>query len=271
MEISIIIAVYNNVRWLEMILLMLEHQTNRNFEVLIADDGSSEQEVLKTKELMVSCSFPIRHVWHEDIGWRKEKVLNEAVIAAKADYLIFLDGDCIPSTHLVEDYMSLRKQGIVDAGRRVQLTEKETKQISPELIQRGYLKHIFWRHLFTSPKRIEDMLYVQKPCFRKWLHADKDGGILGCNFGLYKSDLLLVNGFDEDYKHPGCGEDTDLEARLFRAGIPTIRHRFICHVFHRMHKSAMYEEIENAQHFEWNEQNKVVSVTHGINQHANSF
>lgn len=272
MNVSIIVATYNNVPWLEMILIMLSQQTYRDFEVLIADDGSNAENVSKTKELMNNFPLPIRHIWHEDKGWRKDKILNEAVIAAKADYLIFLDGDCIPGKCFVEDYMSLRQRGIVDAGRRVQLTDAETSEITPEKVRNGYINHLFYKCLFSGRKHAEDILYIKNSLLRQCLHADKKGGILGCNFGLYKSDLLLVNGFDEDYLHPGYGEDCDLEARLSRAGVSTIRHRFVCHVYHRKHKSALFESKENIQHFERNERNQVIVATHGINQHhANSL
>ena len=103
-DISIIIAVYNNTAWLKMIFAMLQQQTYKNFEVVIADDGSSPENVQEMNEMASKASFPVQHIWHEDKGWRKDIILNKAVVASKAEYLVFLDGDCIPEKHFVKDH-----------------------------------------------------------------------------------------------------------------------------------------------------------------------
>ena len=126
---TLIISVYNNWHWLKQILNALNCQTEKNFEVIIADDGSNNSFVDNLKESIKNYSFPIIHVWHEDKGWRKNEILNKAIQEARSQYLIFLDGDCIPHPHFIKDHVFLAHKGTVVAGRRVQLPLYTTKVI----------------------------------------------------------------------------------------------------------------------------------------------
>ena len=93
--VSIIIPFYNGIDWLEMIFVALGKQTFKDFEVIVADDGSREDVVARLEELMARQPFPVTHLWQEDCGFRKNRMLNKAVVQSRAEYLIFLDGDCI--------------------------------------------------------------------------------------------------------------------------------------------------------------------------------
>ncbi len=264
-DISIIIAVYNNTSWLKMIFNMLQQQTYKAFEVVIADDGSSQESVHAIEQMIKEVSFPVQHVWHEDNGWQKDIILNKAVVASKGEYLVFLDGDCIPDNNFVKDHYDLRRQGIVIGGRRVQLPQKLSDTLTPELVANGILNRKSLNLLFCKerhsenvlriPLRIRNILGICKP---------KKGGLLGCNFGIYKSDLLKVNGFDERFLAPATGEDTDLEARLARVGIPVYRHSFICRVYHRKHKRVERDPDPNIPIFEENNRLQIGYTPHGI-------
>lgn len=96
-KVTLIIPFYNKLDKLNLVFAALERQTFRDFEVIIADDGSKKDVVNALNDLIRKTSFPVNHVWHEDVGWRKNVILNSAVRVAKADYLVFLDGDCVPS------------------------------------------------------------------------------------------------------------------------------------------------------------------------------
>ena len=87
-SISLIIAFYNDMMFLEMIFEQLKKQTFKDFEVVIADDGSREDVVKRISQIKDEMPFPVQHVWHEDLGWRKDVILNKAVVASKTDYPI---------------------------------------------------------------------------------------------------------------------------------------------------------------------------------------
>ncbi|MBO7606396.1 MAG: glycosyltransferase [Paludibacteraceae bacterium] len=264
-DISIIIAVYNNTAWLKMIFAMLQQQTYKNFEVVIADDGSSPENVQEMKEMASKASFPVQHIWHEDKGWRKDIILNKAVVASKAEYLVFLDGDCIPEKHFVKDHYDLRQKGYVISGRRVQLTQDISDKLTPELVEKGYLRSCFFPLLFSKERHSENVIRIPLR-LRFGLIKPGKGCLLGCNFGIYKSDLLKVNGFDERYLSPATGEDTDLEARLSRVGIPVLRYKFVCRVYHRKHIRKEVIPNPNVPIFEENNRLEVGYTPYGIDQ-----
>lgn len=267
MKASVIISIYNHYEWTEMVLTMLERQTEKDFEVVLADDGSSEETVRRINEYIATSPMQIKHIWHEDKGWRKNIALNKAVMASAADYLIFMDGDCIPDCYFVEDHLTLRRQNFIIGGRRAQLTPAMSNEISADKVRDGYLDKQFWNLLFSGQRHAEDVLRIANPIMRSILRLQpKKKNLLGCNFSLYKADLLRVNGFDERYLCPGTGEDTDLEARLARAGVEVLRFRFICRVYHRFHASAASNGAGdgNAAVFNYNNLHQIAYTPWGI-------
>lgn len=252
-SISVIVAVYNHFEWLRLILDALRMQTNRDFEVVIADDGSSEETVARIREYIAAHpELRIVHSWQEDKGWRKDMSLNEAVRKSQGDYLVFIDGDCVPHPKFVEDHYRLRKHGVATGGRRMQMNKalNEMAEGMTELpadffgkLRRKVMSRIFKTPVGETFAQLKRMIHF--PIIGgKALMASNDG-ILGCNFGIYKEDLLSVNGFDERYVDPGTGEDTDLDIRLANAGIG---HRKVSHyalMAHRDHVSAVYPSPNN--------------------------
>lgn len=268
-DISLIIAIYNNYRWLSLIFAALENQTHKSFEVVLADDGSSEEEIDKTRELISGAQFNVQHIWHEDKGWRKDIILNKAVVAAKSDYLVFLDGDCIPNKHFIEDHYALREKNFVIGGRRVQLPQKISDTLSIEQVRKGWLENHTLQLLFSGERHSENAIRVANNKLRNIMLKPKKGYLLGCNFGIYKSDLLKVNGFDERFLSPATGEDTDLEARLLRIGIEVKRYKFICIVYHRKHKRTEIENDPNGVIFDYNNNNNISFTPYGIEKKSN--
>lgn len=150
-------------------------------------------------------------------------MLNKAVVQSRAEYLIFLDGDCIPHRKFVEEHCKARREGFVVAGRRVDLPAVLSegmsvgKVASPGRAEIGVAVALC-RH--RARRETYGELYPDylPRTLRRWFIRQRYEGILGCNFSMYKSDLLKANGFDERYVNPGTGEDTDLEDRLVRLG-----------------------------------------------------
>lgn len=248
---SIIISVYNDTRWLEMILAALAAQSvpAGTFEAVVADDGSDRHMRGFIEEIRPRLPFALRHVWHEDRGWRKNIILNRAIEASEGRYIIFLDGDCIPHPRFVEEHLRWRTPGRILAGRRVQLTQKICDELTPRKVSEGYLPRqtarLLWAGITGRERFAENCVRISSPLLRRFI-KDKDRGLLGCNFSLWREDIVKVNGFDERYLHPATGEDTDLELRMRNAGITVLTKKHQLTVYHKKHRQQDFSSPENA-------------------------
>lgn len=271
-KISLIISFYNKIELLKLILVALEEQTLRDFEVIIADDGSTLDVVDEIHRLKDSFSFSIKHVWHEDLGWRKNAILNQAVLASKSDYLVFIDGDCIPHRQFLQEHLEFRKESQVLCGRRVLLTAKVSKKLSANRIQKRYLGYpvffdLLWETLFLGKKTyLEQMIHLRSKWLRQLVIKERQRYILGCNFSLWKEDILRVNGFDERFKHPGYGEDIDLEQRLAAIGIPAISCKCALLIFHVYHVHFDTDYAPNKALLEENKIHQIAVTPFGIHK-----
>jgi glycosyltransferase involved in cell wall biosynthesis len=239
--VSLIIAFYNKIDLLKFVFAGLERQTFREFEVVIADDGSNPDIVKEITSMKSAFFFPIKQVWHEDKGWQKTKILNKAVMAAEGDYLIFIDGDCIPHPKFIQEHMENRAQNATISGRRILLTQKVSSELTLEKIRNGYLDRLVAFPLLVESvfhkkdTQVENMLHIRNKLLRRIFIKEKVRDFWGCNFSVWKKDLLTVNGFDERYVHPGYGEDCDLDHRLRRIGIFPMSKKHLITVFHVYH------------------------------------
>ena len=236
---SVIAAFYNNIRYLKLVLAGFERQTEKDFELIIADDGSDEQVVDELEKISPTYSFRIKHVWHPDIGFRKNKILNQAILVSDSEYLIFIDADCVPHFKFVEEHLKERENNKVLTGRRVNLSQKITNMLSEEKIRNGFLESnnfsMLKDALFGESNYVEKGFYFQNRFLRN-LFNKKSRGLLGCNFSLYKKDMLDINAFDERYEAPSIGEDSDVQYRLELNGIKVKSVNHIAVQYHLYHK-----------------------------------
>ncbi|WP_028864319.1 glycosyltransferase [Psychromonas aquimarina] len=245
---SIIIAFYNNVTSLKMILTALNNQYENNFEVVIADDGSAEENVTQVEALSRDYNFDIHHVWHEDKGFRKNKILNKAIMAASNEYLIFIDGDCIPQDQFVVDHLTHAEKNVCLNGRRADLSPKVSDIIRqentphPNNLFKSHMLAILADYALSRGKNIEKGLRITWLPLSKFLNR-KDKGLVGCNFSAHKEDILKINGFDERYEAPGIGEDSDIEFRLRQADIQINNIFFMANQIHLYHKELPRSEF----------------------------
>lgn len=266
---SLIISVYNDIRFLTLIFEALKRQTEKDFEVVVADDGSGKEFEEALTRLTASVPFPVVHVWHEDKGWRKDIILNKAVMASHSDYLIFLDGDCIPHHKFIAEHLRFAQPGKVVGGRRVQLNKRLSEELTPEKIASGCLgwkivPELLWSGIKGSERHTEECIRITGGFIRHLLLKERWNDLLGCNFSIYKDDLLAVNGFDERFTLPGLGEDSDLENRLNRIGIYCKIERHIMTVYHRSHKRTEPDSTANIEVFNENNANNVSWTPYGI-------
>jgi glycosyltransferase involved in cell wall biosynthesis len=238
MQLSLIIAVYNKPDILRLVLITCARQTFRDFEIIIADDGSGPEIAHVIEEARQEHGFEIQHLWHADDGWQKNIMLNKAIRAARTDYLVFIDGDCLLHHKFLADHWSERAEKYALCGRRVEMGARWAAKLGPEFVRSGKYERFglvdLWEGLTGRSQRVEDALRITNRSLASLLHG-KTVGLLGSNFSIYKRHLEAINGFDALYKTPGCGEDSDIQFRLELAGIKckSIRHKAIqYHVYH---------------------------------------
>lgn len=265
---SVIVSFYNKIDWLILVLTGFERQSYKSFEMLIADDGSNKTTTDKLTQYIKNSPLNIQHIWHEDKGWRKTEILNKAVVASQSNYLIFCDGDCMPNSHFVEEHIKNRSLGCVLAGRRVNLSEGITAMITKDIIASGKLekrltiKMILHRLFKREGSHIENAIYFKYRFIRRRINKKKKG-ILGSNFSLFKEDLLAVNGFDERYRAPAVGEDSDLRYRLELNGIKIIPVKHLAIQYHLYHQQ-LERESDNLKIFEEVKSTNTIFTPFGI-------
>lgn len=241
MKVSLIVAVYQNIKALELIITSLKKQTYNNFELIVAEDGSSSlvRDYLATLKHL---NFKIIHTTQDDIGLRKARSQNNGILASTAEYLIFIDGDCIPYSTFIEAHVLLSEKNTILSGRRVNLNQQITTKIlnntiSLNKIEKNYLK--YFSLMFDKSVKYEQGIYLNPNKFLyKFLLKNKKRNlnILGCNFSCFKKDFLDINGFDEGYGGTALSDDTDLDWRFQENGLKLKSCKNAANVFHLWHK-----------------------------------
>ncbi|MFA7288150.1 MAG: glycosyltransferase [Melioribacteraceae bacterium] len=263
---SLIIAVYNNKKYLELVFAGLERQTFKDFEVIIADDGSNCSVIDFINEYKLTSPMTIKHVWHEDKGFRKNKILNEAIRKSETEQIIIIDGDCVPHKEFIKEHYLSRIEGFCFTGRRINLSEKFTSLLTPTNVGNGFIEknlpRLFIDAVFGKSNYVEKGIYI-KSYFLRALLNKKKRGLLGCNFSLMKSNLLDINGFDERYEAPSIGEDSDIQFRLELNGIRIESLNHIAVQYHLYHKLQERPQI-NLDLFEQVKKEKTAFTRFGI-------
>lgn len=236
MEISVILSTYNQPEWLRKVLHGYMCQSYANFELLIADDGSDDRTAAVLKEFQNLVRFPIKHVWQEDDGFQKTKILNKAILAAGGDYLVFSDGDCIPRFDFLKVHAELARPGYFLSGGYCKLPNDLSFEITEADIRSGHAFEIGW--LLSKGFRgfSRSLRIAASPKLAPWLDAltPTKATWNGHNASGWKSDILAVNGFNESMQYGG--EDREMGERLTNLGIRgrQIRHQAI--MLHLDHK-----------------------------------
>ena len=258
-SVSVVISTYNNPNFLRLCLHSLCRQTRKPDEVIIADDGSTHE----TKETVSKFKnrLSIQHVWQEDKGFRKARIMNKAFAVCKGEYIIQIDGDIICDRHFVEDHLREAKPGLYLNGSRGKFTEAATRELT--------LKEQFVPHFYSSglKRRLNTMrLPFLTPFFYCYKQKQKERD---CNMSFWREDLYAVNGYDNEMVGYGS-EDIDLPARLRRHGV---RKRFIkfsaieYHLYHKEEKSKkLINESTNYKRFTYYTKHNISRVKDGISR-----
>lgn len=216
MNIGVVLSTYERPHLLALALEGYRRQTDQDFELVIADDGSGHA----TREVIVAfaqtASFPVRHAWHAHEQFRLAAVRNMGIHESSAAYIIFSDGDAIPPKDFVAMHRRHCRPGRFAVGGYVRLSEKYTATLTPEKVAAGDFvaqitpedrRRLWWRHFLA--------------CWYNLTGSKDRPRIIGMNFAVWRADLFALNGFDENYVGWGR-EDSDMRTRMRRHGLGTV-------------------------------------------------
>lgn len=248
-SVAVIVSTYNWPEALTLCVRSLFRQTLLPDEIIIADDGSGESTKRAVVALTEAAPCPVKHVWHEDNGFRLSEIRNKAIAAAESEYIIQVDGDCILERHFVEDHMSLARNGYFVCGSRVKLPADESASLLAryETAEAGDIRVKPSSPFFTNSLRIAPLRMAMARLYGRRL-----GHMRGCNMAFWRSDLILVNGYNEGLSGWGH-EDQELAWRLKFAGIKKKCLKFGGVCYHLHHKEASKGE-------EWKHNDLIKSI-----------
>ena len=269
-KLSVIITTYNKKEWLRKVLIGFSNQTNRNFEVIIADDGSREDTKQLIEEVGKNSYFNIQHVWHDDNGFQKCAILNKAIIESKYDYLLFTDDDCIPRTDFVDIHLKYAEKGYFLSGGYFKLNSIVTEKITDEDILTQNIFNIKW--LISNgqdnwKKLVKLTRSKHLALFMTWITPTR-ATWNGHNVSGFKSDIIRVNGYNEDMAYGGL--DRELGERLVNSGIKAkqVRYKAICvHLDHARPYEKKDMVIKNHAIRKNVRDNKITLAENGIDKY----
>lgn len=264
---SVIITTYNSEIWLEKVLWGFSNQIFKEFEIIIADDGSN----FKTKQIIDifkdQFNYPIQHIWQEDKGFRKCKILNKAILKSNSDYIIFTDGDCIPRKDFVITHVKNKTKNYFLSGGYFKLDDKLSNSITKNEILNEEAFTIKWLlskglpFSFKLTKLTQNAFFAN---FMNWITPTKKT-FNGHNTSCFKSDLLDVNGFNEDMSYGGL--DREIGERMMNNNIKgkQIRYSAIClHLNHDRKYATAETWLKNKNIRQFNLKNKIIYIPNGI-------
>ena len=236
MRVSLIITTYNRPDALLLVLRSIEGQITLPYEVIIADDGSTNE----TKEVVTSfqekSDIRVIHSWQEDSGFRAAKSRNKAIAKATGKYIILIDGDMILHPEFINDHINQAQPSFFVQGSRVLLTEDKTNQtLDQQKINFSLLSNGLQNRKNAFHSNILSTLFSNK---RNYLR-----GIRTCNMAFYKQDCININGFNNDFEGWGR-EDTEFITRLLNSGINRKNVRFNAIQFHLWHNEIIRDSLK---------------------------
>ncbi len=256
--VSIILTTYNWPEALVAVLKSFNFQTDKDFELIIADDGSRQQTTDTIKELLPRLNYPVKHVWQADEGFQTSKIFNKCAAQTTYSYIIFMNGDCMVMPNFVENHKKMAEKGYFVDGQRVLLSEQFTKDFLSKPYEKEHSTRLFWlKQKFKGLINRFLPFYTLPLGFLRKISPKRWKGVMTCNLAIWKDDFYKINGFDESYVGWGY-EDSDLVIRLIRSGVKRKTGRFAVPVLHLWHKeSDRSNEPDNRKRL-----NQILTSTH---------
>lgn len=257
---TLVTPTYNWPEALELLLLSITKQTVLPSEVIVADDGSKEDTRLLIEHFQKSFPVPLIHVWHEDNGNQKPKIMNKAIAKAKYEYIVEIDGDIITHPNFVEDHLTYAEKGVYLFGSRVN-------------IQKSILESIFKKkttsfHFFSKGIKKRGRT-LRIPFFMNFakLIDKRSSKLRGCNMSFWREDFIKINGFNEGLIGWGI-DDSEMIQRLHNIGIQGKRLKNVAIAYHIHHKEQDKSHIELNHIIEKETtEKKITFIEKGLNQY----
>jgi glycosyltransferase involved in cell wall biosynthesis len=255
---SLLIATYNWPEALRLVLASVRAQHVLPSEVVIADDGSGEA----TRHLIAAETrtfpVPLRHVWHEDAGFRLAMIRNKAMAAANGEYLIQLDGDLVLHPAFVQGHLEFARPGSYVQGSRAMLDESRTAAA----LRSGAVSLSAF-----SPGVRNRANAIYLPGLARLERGPTDPHrTRGCNMAFWRADIVRVNGYNEAMEGWGR-EDSELAARLQNAGIRRRNLKFSAVAWHLHHPMRSQDALpRNHAAFERAVHERLTRCERGIDQ-----
>jgi glycosyltransferase involved in cell wall biosynthesis len=267
--ISVVITTYNRPDALAAVVEALFAQDDKGFEIIIADDGSTNNTRDCVAALAARSPVPMQHVWQPDEGFRAAMARNRGTLAAAGEYIVFLDGDCVPQRDFIARHRALMQPGFLVSGSRILLSSALTARVLAEHIDLGSLSLADkLRYRATGDINKVLQLLARWPDLARVRRRFSWRRIKSCNLGVWRADLELVNGFDESFTGWGH-EDSDLVVRLFHAGVLRKDGAFATEVFHLWHREAVRDqESSNRRVVLERAANQTTQAVKGLREHA---
>lgn len=271
MKLAVVISTYNSPVWLEKVLWGYRQQTHPDFELIIADDGSAEPTRELIDRMRVETGLTIKHVWQEDDGFRKCRILNLATLQADADYLVYTDGDCIPRHDFLAVHAAEARPGYYLSGGYHKLPMTTSEAIGVDDIVTGRCFEVGWLKRHGLPTSYKNSKLAAGPIRARLFNAltPTRCRFKGSNGSAWLADVLKVNGFDE--RMAWGGEDREFGVRLVNAGIKRKHVRYNAIVIHLDHARSYRDEDvvrKNKALRQSSKKNRVCWTDYGISQHT---
>jgi len=234
--ISVILSTYNSPEWLRKVVWGFGAQTFRDFELVIADDGSRDDTAQLVRALRDSTGLRLKHVWQEDDGFQKSRILNKGILVADGDYLAFTDGDCIPRQDFLEIHAKQRRARRFLSGGYFKLSMDVSRAVTEDDIASQRVFDYRWLVAHGQPKTHKGLKLTASPLARRVLNAVTPTRATwnGHNASCWKTDALAVNGYDERMQYGG--QDREFGERLVNSGVTGMQIRYSAIVVHLDHK-----------------------------------
>jgi glycosyltransferase involved in cell wall biosynthesis len=269
MKLSVIITTYNSPKWLEKVLWGYNTQSHRDFEIIVGDDGSNNETRNLIERMGEETSMTIKHIWQQDKGFRKCRILNKSILEVESDYVVFTDGDCIPRSDFLTVHAQEAEPGYYLSGGYHKLPMTTSEFISKDDILSGRCFNLKWLKQHGLKSSLKNSKLTATPFTAKILNqlTPTACNFKGSNGSVWLKDIIAVNGFDE--RMPWGGLDREFGVRLINSGVKAKHVRYNAIVIHLDHKRGYKDPeimLENKQLRIQNQRNKVVKTDFGIAQ-----
>jgi glycosyltransferase involved in cell wall biosynthesis len=237
--VSLCISTYNWPEALELCLESVLLQTHLPDEIIIGDDGSTEETKILINQIRLKFSIPVKHIWQPDDGFKLAQIRNKSFAATTGEYIIQIDGDLVLNKFFIEDHLRFAKPGTFMSGARSLLCSEDTKV----LFGRKNIKQISQEYKLEKNYNAKRVLPAAFLLHRLQKGSRQIKYVLGANMSFWKEDIVKVNGYNEDFRGWGK-EDNDLSIRLSNAGVKLHFLKFAGIVYHLYHKEASKERMQ---------------------------